>query len=163
MPRLLSKQSNQQMGKLKDLYTGIKLLMKSPGMPFIVNYADRQKGDLFLRREKYQLALAVYERAFRQAADNELILDEAICILRVIEILPHLDGKDDMLPGLYSRLLEIEALLGDRNTLAGLPLRYDCPPDEGNDVARVKQGVIASYFGWFLSESQRYTSNLHYR
>lgn len=151
------------MGKLKDLYTGIKLLMKSPGMPFIVNYADRQKGDLLLRREKYQLALAVYERAFRQAADNQLILDEAICILRIIDILPHLDGKDDMLPGLYSRLLEIEALLGDRNTLAGLPLRYDCPPDEGNDVARVKQGVIASYFGWFSSESQRYTSNLHYR
>ena len=151
------------MGKLKDLYTGIKLLMKSPGLPFMVNYADRQKGDLFLRREKYQLALAVYERAWGQAADNELILDEAICILRIIEILPHLDGKDDMLPGLYSRLLEIETLLGDRNTLACLPLKYDCQPDGDDDVARVKQGLVASYFGWFLSESQSHTSNLHYR
>ena len=151
------------MGILKKIREGRKLLSQTSHIPFVRISADRNSAEMLYNKGLYSLASGIFVNTRKEAHENGLLFDEAICLLREIEIRSN-DDDSEPAQDLYKQLREIENILDDNEAALRLSQGYTYNVDsENNDLTAVLDNVMKTYYDWFLFESKKASSNLHYR
>lgn len=151
------------MGIIKKILEGRKLLAQTSHIPFVRISADRNSAEMLYNKGLYSLALGFFFNTRKAAHENGLFFDEVICLMREIEIRTD-DNHSASTQDLYKQMREIENILDDNEAVLRLTHGYRYNIDsKNNDLTSVLNNVMKTYYDWFLSESKKTSSNLHYR